>query len=171
MNKKRLLKLAGFLEALPPKRFDYNAWVGDDWAGKQDLSCGTTACALGWAATIPAFRKLGLQLFKPESKYDPNFVALKSSVEEGCDAYSGPPIASSVVFGLSREEHTHVFIPEMCEYREHIDCEATGRKCRAPNAEKPCELATAKQVAAHIRRFVEAGGIPGTKAEVATDRQ
>ena len=27
-----------------------------------DVNCGTTACALGWAATIPAFRKAGLSL-------------------------------------------------------------------------------------------------------------
>ncbi len=62
MNKRRLLKLAEFLEKVPRKRFDYASWVGDDWGGKQDLSCGTTACAMGWACTIPSFRKAGLKL-------------------------------------------------------------------------------------------------------------
>jgi hypothetical protein len=59
---RRLLKLAAFLRTLPRRRFNYGHWVGDDWAGAQDLSCGTTACALGWAATMPTFRRLGLSL-------------------------------------------------------------------------------------------------------------
>lgn len=62
MNKKRLLKLADFLETVPRKRFDMQTWVGDEWKGKEDLSCGTSACAMGWATTIPSFRKLGLRL-------------------------------------------------------------------------------------------------------------
>lgn len=62
MNKERLLLLADFLEKLPEERFDYVSWVGHNWRGKQDLSCQTTACALGWAATIPEFRAAGLGL-------------------------------------------------------------------------------------------------------------
>ena len=66
MNTKRLLKLAEFLRTVPVKRFDYTKWVGKDWKGSQNLSCGTTACALGWAVTIPSFRKAGLR-FKNSS--------------------------------------------------------------------------------------------------------
>jgi hypothetical protein len=62
VNHKRLLKLADFLETVPRKRFDFTKWVGLDWKGKADLSCGTSACAIGWATTIPSFRKLGLKL-------------------------------------------------------------------------------------------------------------
>lgn len=58
----RLLKLAAFLRTLPREKFNYERWVGSDWQGKQDLSCGTTGCALGWAATMPEFRRLGLEL-------------------------------------------------------------------------------------------------------------
>ncbi len=58
----RLLKLAAFLKRLPPKRFDYLNWVGDDWQGKPDLSCGTTACALGWACAMPEFKRSGMKL-------------------------------------------------------------------------------------------------------------
>lgn len=57
---RRLLALARFLEKLPINRFSYNRWVGNDWRGKPDLSCGTTACAMGWATTMPRFRRLGL---------------------------------------------------------------------------------------------------------------
>lgn len=62
LGNQRLIKLAVFLEKLPPKRFDYGVWAGNNWKGKPDLSCGTTACALGWATTIPEFKKLGLRL-------------------------------------------------------------------------------------------------------------
>ena len=62
MRKARLLKWAEFLEQLPPKRWDYGHWVGKSWQGAPDLSCGTTACALGWACTIHSFRKLGLRM-------------------------------------------------------------------------------------------------------------
>lgn len=53
MNKQvsnnRLLKLAAFLDTVPPERFKYDTWAGEDWKGKPDLSCGTTACALSAA--------------------------------------------------------------------------------------------------------------------------
>jgi hypothetical protein len=62
MNKNRLLTLATFLETLDPSRFNFGRWVGDGWTGDETLSCGTTACAFGWAATIPEFRSLGLRL-------------------------------------------------------------------------------------------------------------
>lgn len=59
----RLLMLAQYLEEeVPEQQFDYNHWVGIDWKGDPDLSCGTKACALGWAATMPMFRELGLRI-------------------------------------------------------------------------------------------------------------
>lgn len=66
VHAQRLLKLAKFLDELPEERFDLATWVGRSWKGKQDLSCGTTACALGWACTIPEFRKLGARLRPPK---------------------------------------------------------------------------------------------------------
>lgn len=59
---KRILKLADFMEKLPRKRFNFAVFVGENWQGKPDLSCGTYACAAGWATTLPLFRKLGLVL-------------------------------------------------------------------------------------------------------------
>lgn len=59
----RLLKLCTErLDTLPPGRYNHSHWVGGDWGGKTNLSCGTTACAMGWATTIPSFRRLGLKL-------------------------------------------------------------------------------------------------------------
>lgn len=59
---KRILLLADFMEKLPGKRFDFRTFVGGDWKGAADLSCGTAACALGWATTMPVFRRLGLRV-------------------------------------------------------------------------------------------------------------
>lgn len=47
----RLLRLADFLETVPPAQFDMRMW----W-------CGSRGCALGWACTIPEFVKAGLHL-------------------------------------------------------------------------------------------------------------
>lgn len=78
MHARRLLKLADFLETIPETRFDLRTWVGDSWKGKQDLSCGTTACALGWACTMPEFRKLGVRLKRGELK-GPGIVGRRDS--------------------------------------------------------------------------------------------
>lgn len=49
---RRLLVLAEFLETkVPASAFDLSDW-----------NCGTSACAVGWATTIPEFRLLGLRL-------------------------------------------------------------------------------------------------------------
>lgn len=60
-GKKRLLQLADFLETLGPERFDLQWWA---YNGFSPNKCGTTACAVGWATTIPAFKKAGLKLYR-----------------------------------------------------------------------------------------------------------
>jgi hypothetical protein len=81
--KRRMTKLIDFMENLPKqadKHFDMGWWVThqgdaeiDDEHGLKDgvtfgklLSCGTAACAAGWAATVPAFRKAGFNLERGE---------------------------------------------------------------------------------------------------------
>lgn len=124
---KRLLKLAAFLEKLPRDRFDYASFVGDDWKGTQDLSCGTTACALGWAATIPEFRRAGLTI-KAIPDIDGGFYA-----DVCTKKHSGGFKAASEIFGLSNSDSSYLF---------------------APDDEYP-EKATPKQVAKKIRNFVK----------------
>ena len=58
-GRRRLLKLAAHLDVLPPEEFDMRVW-----------GCMAAACALGTAATIPSFRKLGLRL-RREAPTDP----------------------------------------------------------------------------------------------------
>lgn len=66
MNKKRLLKLADFLDTLKPKNFDVSEWArqGTVWIRGDEVKpdCGTVACAAGWACFIPEFQRLGLML-------------------------------------------------------------------------------------------------------------
>lgn len=60
-GKRRLLKLADFLETkVPLNRFDMCHFAGAVADGRP--ACGTSACAAGWAATIPSFRAVGFRL-------------------------------------------------------------------------------------------------------------
>lgn len=133
-SNKRLLKLADFLEKLPRKRFDYSTWVGSSWEGAPDLSCGTTACALGWAATMPEFRRLGLRLEKPLDR-EVGYITNRK-----LDALY-PSVAAVATFGISEEEEQYLF---------------EGKATLEGFPDPPSQWdATPKQVAAHIRRFVK----------------
>lgn len=77
-GKRRLLTLIRFMESAPKsvsRRFSMGVWFmhldGKHSHGIEPGTvvnrtilnqCGTKACALGWAATIPALRKAGLKL-------------------------------------------------------------------------------------------------------------
>lgn len=153
---RRLNLLADFLEKLSPARFDYGRWVGDSWAGKQDLSCGTTACALGWAAAIPEFQALGLELATVGGF---GFVRLTGEERAPSSASSD---AGSAVFFLGEDEFEFLFLPlpacdasddgEPCEFE---DCESCG-------SDHPLDDATAADVASHIRAFVAKHRAPVT---------
>lgn len=54
--------LAEFMMTLPRARLYMPNFVGTNWLGAPDLSCGTTACAAGWASTIPCLRRQGIVL-------------------------------------------------------------------------------------------------------------
>lgn len=95
MNKKRLLKLAEFLEnEVPRKRFDMGQWGGH--SGFHENKCGSAACALGWATTIPAFRRAGL-IFS----------------ERGIPTFEGEwgEDAGARFFNLPRGQATTLFMP------------------------------------------------------------
>ena len=55
-GKRRLLRLAEFLDSLPPEKFDLAYW------GDQSSPCGTVACACGWACLLPEFQAEGLKV-------------------------------------------------------------------------------------------------------------
>lgn len=76
LAKRRITKLIQYMRSLPKnagKHFNMSRWAyhtgeGAHWARGDVLtrdnltSCGTTACAAGWAASMPYFRRLGLRL-------------------------------------------------------------------------------------------------------------
>jgi len=97
----RLLYLAQFLRTLPRKKFNYDNWVGWDWEGKPDLSCGTSACALGWATTLPRFRRLGLRLNEKSFAVVNVKTGIKRSISVAMDT-----------FFLTEEEANYLFIPQ-----------------------------------------------------------
>lgn len=104
----RLAKLVHKLQyEVPEEQFDYNQWVGNDWGGRADLSCGTSACALGWATTIPSFRKLGLRLQR-DSMGSADVVNVKTGVN---NAFS----VAENLFSISREQSYRLFSPQAGE--------------------------------------------------------
>ncbi len=134
----RLLRLAEFLENLPPERFDYSRWVGKDWEGKPDLSCGTTACALGWAATMPEFQELGLSLGVIYSDIGGVFL----------NGFYSPREAARVAFGLSPVEYAFLFDPVAAA---DIGEDDPDIYLWSP----PSRDASAAEVAGHIRKYVK----------------
>jgi len=128
----RLLRLAKFLRTLPDCRFDFKEWVGRDWDGKPDLSCGTTACALGWAAAMPEFRALGFGIEVYGDRGWVNFVHDGNRV--GPDGFAG------LLFDLSSKEHRFLFYSGNVNSKEEWS---------------PGDDATASEVAEHILRFVK----------------
>lgn len=107
-KQKRILKLADFMEKLPPKRFNFLRWVGTDWKGAPDFSCGTTGCALGWATTMPFFRRLGLQMGGVERVPTINGAPIHSSF------FSRLLVPSEMceLFGVSQDVFDQLFVPK-----------------------------------------------------------
>jgi hypothetical protein len=65
MNTEALRQMIRVLEAVPDKKFDIASWRSDGMFGpvRRALgACGTTACAVGWAAHDPWFQAHGLRL-------------------------------------------------------------------------------------------------------------
>jgi hypothetical protein len=128
---RRLLVLADFLEKLPAERFDYSEWC------RGDVSCPTTACALGWCPSIPEFASK-LELFHEHGEpHGPLGVRLVGSVYDG-DNYDISLQTAEVFFALNELEAEFVFVPSMM----------------LGNEQAPTQRASAAVVAAHIRRFV-----------------
>lgn len=130
-SKRRLMALVKLLRKLPRRRFNYGRWVGPFWKGKADLSCGTSACALGWATTMRALRQDGLCLTPDKLRGFGGVVRLRRSA-----GYH----AGAKAFGISSREARWLFIPGDCLNGQF----------------GPWTGATPKQVATHIENFVKA---------------
>lgn len=112
-GKRRLLKLAGFLEtaSIPKKRFDMNSWAENrdgETADPKLIDCGTAACACGWATTIPAFRRAGFHLVDdPATPSQPDIVFRDSG---GFRWRNGDAVEA--FFDLGGDEVERLFMPE-----------------------------------------------------------
>jgi len=146
VGNRRLLKLADLLDALPDERFVFKHWVDPEtYEGKPDLSCGTTACAFGWATTVPAFRKLGLRLQRPGADMSPAPCMLGDNGEVVRKKYplggvwyeDAADRAAEAIFHIGPLGTAKLFLPDY--YGDYDGLPGT---------------ATRKEVAANIRAFV-----------------
>lgn len=155
--KDRLLLLADFLDKLPSERFDYTRWISSGWKGNPDLSCGSVACALGWATTIPELRAAGLRLVKADQT---GVICMDNVAEyvpttESCMALHYAEEAAHKVFDLNNLEFEYLFIPREHQDTYDVSDKSSNAYALEYNQQSPRETATAKEVAAHIRFFVE----------------
>lgn len=137
---KRLLKLVEFLERLPRRKFNFGVWVSG-WDGAN--MCGTSGCAIGWAATMPAFNRLGLKQRVRETYYETTgevVWAPRGRVRRN----ASPLIAAQELFGMTNVESFYCFTPE-----RYLDS-------TLPRG--PIREASPKVVAEHLRRFLRYKG-------------
>lgn len=133
MNEKRLLKLATFLDALPPAKFDFTRIARE--TGKPMLEalkagpteCGTVGCAIGW---MPA-------VFPRLTEWVTNAYGLGVALKRDKTVLNFE--AAEAVFGLDSYEAEYLF---------------------NPNTSPLQDWATPKQVGRHIRAFVKRGCLP-----------
>lgn len=85
-HKRRLLRLAKLLDTVPRERFSMSGWSNGPITKKRP--CGTTACAAGWATTIPEFRMEGLRLYRLFDHQD--LFYRQRTADEAAELFFGP---------------------------------------------------------------------------------
>jgi hypothetical protein len=118
VNTRRLLALADFLDKLPRKNFDWGVV-------HEQQECGTVACAIGWAPSVPCLR--GKIFISTDGSLS---MPVPAAGNYRCSIYE----AAEKVFGLDCLQSDFLF---------------GGYADGALQSD-----ATAKQVARHIRKFV-----------------
>lgn len=137
VGKKRLLKLADFLETLPKKKFDLNVYVGDIKDGQapnKQYDCGTTACAIGWCPVV--FSRSGVH-YQEQYDYGGRLIDM-DVVFPTNDGDLQNDMGAEKFFDLTEGELNYLFMPNSY---------MVGR--RGP-----------KSVANRIRQVVETGKVP-----------
>jgi len=130
----RLLRLARLLRTKKvQRRFDFRFWVGGNWKGAWDLSCGTTACALGWATTDPYFRRLGLRLTRD---FEVTRLGVAGVDWDELDTNVELLFPATSLFGITVLEASDLFVPgyklpagaSALQVAEHIEAFVAARK-------------------------------------------
>ena len=118
VTKRRLEKLIEFMDSLPRsanKHFNMSHWFDHDGPDgekhgfkegkkvvvkKEHLTmCGTSACALGWAATMPYFKRIGLKSTWTEWGSDISFRGIYLNSDDMHDFLALDSIQSEQIFG------------------------------------------------------------------------
>jgi hypothetical protein len=124
--RKRLMMIERKTRRVPPERFDFNRWVGNDWGGKWDLSCGTVACSIGFSTTIPYLRKLGLRLFR--NLYGSYIPTALTPDTNGVYSYTVSEHEQSVcqLLGITNREYNWLFVPSAVSGADNLPTTATN---------------------------------------------
>lgn len=127
-GKARLQILADKLRTIKKSSFDLSAWwikyhdeksvfeLASDIVTVREATCGTSACAFGWAAAIPELRAEGLR-FDVDLSSMTGHVSYTFLTEEGSFSEIGGR-AASLFFGISLEESMFLFSSGffLCDY-------------------------------------------------------
>jgi hypothetical protein len=98
---RRLMLLVDLLRQVPETKFTYH-----QWATELDLNtCGTAACALGWATTIP---ELGLVL-RTHGDVSHAFPVVHHKNATWQPSHLGALASASLAFGISKQEADWLF--------------------------------------------------------------
>lgn len=117
---RRLNLLANLLEErVKPERFDLRTWSAE---ACEEGSCGTSACAVGWACSFPEFIEMGLSMSKD---FDPAYGVFPQGVSSDVamdhyNAYTGWD-AVCHCFGIYHDQATMLF--DFYEYHGNNDCD------------------------------------------------
>lgn len=145
VHKKRLLKLADFLDKLPRKKFNFTEVVSGKETPNKTLTCGSQACAIGWCPVVfPRLTEYHATLGWPITS---SFLVVKM---KGWN-FSGGSISSieqvgRALFGLSSPEAYALFVPSRGEW-QCVEARRLGLKPLGGEA-------TPKQVAWNMRKLV-----------------
>lgn len=136
MNRKRLQVLARFLGGIKRKHFDLGSWCEIDGGklagGKiEKVGCGTTACAMGWAANVPSFHRDGLRLSRSVDGLMEPRLGRKTQLD-----------AAEAFFGLTTTEASYLFLPDNYAERELRSPRAVVRHIERVLAGKPLRNVT-----------------------------
>ena len=141
VHKKRLLKLADFLDKLPRKKFNFTEVVSGQETPNKTLTCGSQACAIGWCPVV--FPRLTEYHITSGWSTAHNFLVVKM---KGVD-FDGGSLDSVThigeeLFGLDYSESYALFVPN--------NTQALGLGLRSLGDD-----ATPKQVAKNMRKLVD----------------
>lgn len=131
MQKKKLLKLADFLDKLPRKKFDMSSFIikPNDGCNKISLKCKATACAFGWCPVVFPKSGFSIKVYDKRDKSDTVVYDVVYKNKTNCHA-------AALFFNITFDESMDLFIPT------HI-----------------VEGETPKQAAKRIRQFVKSDGL------------